>query len=110
MQTELSILDDNKGIAFLYVLIVVETNLLDESRYTGIDRCDVPVYLCIIGLGDVTAMEEMTETPADGSQEKEDNHYIIYSLDDFLVHCFNYFIVSKFLQPRISCDSRHKRC
>ena len=41
---------------------------------------------------------------------KEDNHYIIYSLDNLLVHCFIYFIVSKFLLPRTSCDSRHRRC
>ena len=110
MQAELSILDDNKGIALLYVLIVVETNLLDESRYTGIDRGDMAVYLCIICVSHIAAMIEMAEAPADSSQKKEDNHYIIYSLDNLLVHCFIYFIVSKFLLPRTSCDSRHKRC
>ena len=64
MQTELCILDDNKGIALLYVLIVVETNLLDESRYTGIDRGDMAVYLCIIGVSYIAAMIEMAEAPA----------------------------------------------
>jgi len=110
MQAELCVLDDDERIALLHMLIVSKTDFLDKTWHTGIDRCDVTVYLCIIGIGHVAAMKEMTETPADGSQEKEDNHYIIYSLDDFLVHCFNYFIVSKFLQPRISCDSRHRRC
>ena len=86
MQTELSILDDNKGIALLYVLIVVETNLLDESRYTGIDRGDMAVYLCIICVSHIAAMIEMAEAPADSSQKKEDNHYIIYSLDNLLAH------------------------
>ena len=86
MQAELSILNDNKGIALLDVLIVVEPNLLDESRYTGIDRGDMAVYLCIICVSHIAAMIEMAETPADSSQEKEDNHYIIYSLDNLLVH------------------------
>ena len=86
MQAELSILDDNEGIALLYVLIVVETNLLDESRYTGIDRGDMAVYLCIICVSHIAAMIEMAETPADCSQKKEDNHYIIYSLDNLLAH------------------------
>ena len=70
MQTELCILDDNKGIAFLYVLIVVETNLLDESRYTGIDRGDMAVYLCIICVSHIAAMIEMAEAPADSSQKR----------------------------------------
>ena len=86
MQTELCILDDNKGIALLYVLIVVETNLLDESRHTGIDRGDMAVYLCIICVSHIAAMIEMAEAPADSSQKKEDNHYIIYSLDNLLAH------------------------
>ena len=86
MQTELSILDDNKGIALLYVLIVVETNLLDESRYTSIDRGDMAVYLCIICVSHIAAMIEMAEAPADSSQKKEDNYYIIYSLDNLLAH------------------------
>ena len=78
--------DDNKGIALLDVLIVVETNLLDESRYTGIDRGDMAVYLCIICVSHIAAMIEMAEAPADSSQKKEDNHYIIYSLDNLLAH------------------------
>ena len=86
MQAELSILDDDEGIALLYVLIIVETNLLDESRYTGIDRGDMAVYLCIICVSHIAAMIEMAETPADSSQKKEDNHYIIYSLDNLLAH------------------------
>ena len=86
MQAELSILDDDEGIALLYVLIVVETNLLDESRYTGIDRGDMAVHLCIICISHIAAMIEMAEAPADSSQKKEDNHYIIYSLDNLLAH------------------------
>ena len=86
MQAELSILDDDEGIALLYVLIIVETNLLDESRYTGIDRGDMAVYLCIICVSHIAAMIEMAESPADSSQKKEDNHYIIYSLDNLLAH------------------------
>ena len=77
MQAEFSILDDDEGIALLYVLIVVETNLLDESRHTGIDRGDVTVHLCIIGISHIAAMIEMAEAPADSSQKKEDNHYNI---------------------------------
>ena len=44
------------------------------------------VYLCIICVSHIAAMIEMAEAPADSSQKKEDNHYIIYSLDNLLAH------------------------
>ena len=50
MQAELCVLDDDESIAFLHMLIVSKTDFLDKTRHTGIDRCDVTVYLCIIGI------------------------------------------------------------
>ena len=86
MQTELSILDDDESIALLYMLVIGKSDFLDKSRYTGIDRSDMAIHLCIIGVSHVDAVIEMAEAPADSSQEKEDNHYIIYSLDNLLAH------------------------
>ena len=77
MQAKLSVLDDDEGVALLHVLEVGESNLLDESRHTGVDRCNLSINLCVVGVFHVASMVEMAETPAHGSHQEENNHYII---------------------------------
>lgn len=44
------------------------------------------VHLGIIGINHVATMIKMAEASADGSYKTEDDNYIIYSLDNLLVH------------------------
>ena len=57
-EAEFGIFDDDERIAFAYLLILCETYLLDESRYTGVDRGDVLFHLCIVGIFDISQMDE----------------------------------------------------
>ena len=69
-EAKFSVFDDEERVAFAYLLILFETYLLDKSRYAGVDRSDMLLYLCIVGILDVSQMDE-SGTNINGSANKE---------------------------------------
>ena len=57
-ETEFRIFDDKKRVAFAHLLILVKVDFLDESRYTGIDRCDMLFHLRIIRIFDISQVDK----------------------------------------------------
>ena len=82
-EAEFGIFDDDERIAFAYLLILCETYLLDESRYTGVDRGDVLFHLCIVGIFDISQMDESGTNINDTSGEEAKNKNIVYQLLSF---------------------------
>ena len=65
LQTELGIFNQYQSVAFLDVLELVETNLLDEARNLAADGRNVLIDLGIVGIGGLRGMPKLGADPRD---------------------------------------------
>ena len=86
---ELGVFYNEKGIAFMYRLVFIETDFLDEARYTCIYRCDVLTHLCVIGIFYIAQMKEARADINKSTRQQADDDDIINELFYFS-SCHNY--------------------
>ena len=76
-QAKLAILDDDQRVAFVHLLKLLETYLLDKSRDTRVDRSDLPLHGGIVRKFPVTKMDEVVDDQVNARNEQQQDDEIV---------------------------------
>ena len=76
-QAKLAILDDDQRVAFVHLLKLLETYLLDKSRDTRVDRSDLTLHGGIVRKLPVAKMDEMVDDQIDACSKQQQDDEIV---------------------------------
>ena len=76
-QTELAVLDYNESIAFIDVLIRLETNLLNKTLHARVLRRDVLAHAGIVRVLDVPEMSELQHNVRYAGKKKQHDNRVV---------------------------------
>ena len=101
-QAKLAILDDDQRVAFVHLLKLLETYLLDETRDTRVDRRDLSLHGGIVRKFPVTKMDEVVDDQIDACSKQQQDDEIVETAK------YRYFFHHVFLNIHVMLTSRSR--